>query len=166
MHVQSVQKYCFSLSNTQICGVFCCRRRRGCLSSLFYTFLLWSRNLQEIVPSRFQRKETNLKTRNEEMVGYVSLHKKTLTALCIARKRRLFILSAAWISLIWIWLLYLGQNTRVLPFEFLVSLPPIDLANYWNGLKLFENISNAVIELTPSVWVFGSFLCKVSLSFD
>ena len=34
MHVQSVQKYCFSLSNMQICGGFCCRRRRGCLSSL------------------------------------------------------------------------------------------------------------------------------------
>ena len=34
MHVQSVQKYCFSLSNMQICGFFCCRRRRGCFSSL------------------------------------------------------------------------------------------------------------------------------------
>ena len=34
MHVQSVQKYCFSLSNMQICWGFCCRRRRGCLSSL------------------------------------------------------------------------------------------------------------------------------------
>ena len=31
MHVQSVQEYCFSLSNMHICGGFCCRRRRGCL---------------------------------------------------------------------------------------------------------------------------------------
>ena len=29
MHVQSVQKYCFSLSNMQIFGGFCCRRRHG-----------------------------------------------------------------------------------------------------------------------------------------
>ena len=29
--VYSVQKYCLSLLNMQICGFFCCRRRRGCL---------------------------------------------------------------------------------------------------------------------------------------
>ena len=36
MHVQSVQKYCFSLSNMQISDVlvFLLRRRRCCLSSL------------------------------------------------------------------------------------------------------------------------------------
>ena len=33
MHVQSVQSYCFSLSNMQICDVLVGRRRRGCLSS-------------------------------------------------------------------------------------------------------------------------------------
>ena len=33
MHVQSVQKYCFSLSNMQICGIVCYWRRRGCFSS-------------------------------------------------------------------------------------------------------------------------------------
>ena len=36
MHVRDVQKYCFSLSNMQICGVFCCRRRNSCLSSLLF----------------------------------------------------------------------------------------------------------------------------------
>ena len=40
MHVQSVQKYWFSLSNMQICGGFCCRRRRGCSSSLETPFAL------------------------------------------------------------------------------------------------------------------------------
>ena len=36
MHVQSVQKYGFSLSNMQICGVFVAVVVvRGCLSSLF-----------------------------------------------------------------------------------------------------------------------------------
>ena len=43
MHVQSVQKYCFSLSYANLCG-FCCRRRRGCLSFL-------------LIPKRFQAKK-------------------------------------------------------------------------------------------------------------
>ena len=44
MHVQSVQKYCFSaLSNMQICGVFVWRRRHGCLNSLWSVLQLCGR---------------------------------------------------------------------------------------------------------------------------
>ena len=99
MHVQSVQNYCFSLSNMQICDSSCCRRRCGRLSSLLRAqasdaFLNYGRTLEgkhfsyiyTVVSPRFSNSSSLLDTKQYKCGNMkTSLRGKQLTSACRPR---------------------------------------------------------------------------------